>query len=475
MVIVFTLNAINVNFCKDRKMRELIYRLSVLQGLSYENIGTQANPVIWQNSEGPYFTSELPLWVMSILTTPQKDEQNAYSGLSREVWLLSGISLVNRAGSMVFPFMTIYLTQSMNFSYKEAGIIMSFFGAGSIAGAYLGGWLTDRIGDYQVQFWSLIATSIVALFILKMATFWEMAFIAFLFSTVADAFRPANKVAISNYSKPENITRSYALLRLAINLGFAIGPAAGGLLAAWKGYDWLFYVDALTCLAAAIIFRITMKDDFSIKKSAKSTTQAKEIDANITSPYQDKQFLFFLLIIGLMAFAFLQFFYTLPVFYKQELGLDEGQIGLFMALNGVIIVLFEMPLVFIAEKKFKAFNVMAFGAFLIAIGFLCFLVPLKWVGIAALAITFMTLGEIFYMPFASAWVATRSNSANRGQYMAAYSIAWSVASVVAPAAGFQMIESLNFNGLWIVLFSLSIVGAIAFGYLGKKIRAISIA
>jgi len=75
MVIVFTLNAINVNFCKDRKMRELIYRLSVLQGLSYENIGTQANPVIWQNSEGPYFTSELPLWVMSILTTPQKDEQ----------------------------------------------------------------------------------------------------------------------------------------------------------------------------------------------------------------------------------------------------------------------------------------------------------------------------------------------------------------------------------------------------------------
>lgn len=352
---------------------------------------------------------------------------------------------------------------------------MSFFGGGSIAGAYLGGWLTDRIGDYQVQFWSLIATAIVALFILKMETFWEMAFIAFLFSTVADAFRPANKVAISNYSKPENITRSYALLRLAINLGFAVGPAVGGILAAWKGYDWLFYVDALTCLTAAIIFRITMKDDFAAEKSEKSTAIEHELNANNTSPYQDKQFLFFLLIIGLLAFAFLQFFYTLPVFYKQELGLDEGQIGLFMALNGLIIVLFEMPLVYVAEKNYRPFNVMSFGAFLIAIGFLCFLFPVKWVGIAIIAITMLTLGEIFYMPFASAWVANRSNSANRGQYMAAYSISWSIASVVAPAAGFQMIESLNFNGLWVVLSSLGILGAFAFWFLGKKVRATSTA
>ena len=182
--------------------------------------------------------------------------KNAYAGLSREVWLLSIISLVNRAGSMVFPFMTIYLTQSLQFSLKEAGIIMSFFGLGSVVGAYVGGWLTDRIGDYKVQFWSLIATTIVLFFILKAQSFWGIAFMAFLLSVTADSFRPANKVAVAKYSKPENTTRSFALLRLAVNVGFAIGPAIGGILAAWKGYDWLFYADAVTCLAAALLLSL---------------------------------------------------------------------------------------------------------------------------------------------------------------------------------------------------------------------------
>ena len=231
--------------------------------------------------------------------------KNAYAGLSREVWLLSLISLINRAGTMVFPFMTIYLTQSRHFTLKEAGIIMSFFGLGSLLGAYLGGWLTDRIGNYKVQFWSLIGTSIVLLFILKMETFWGIAAMAFLLSLVADAFRPANKVAVSNYSQPENITRSFALLRLAVNLGFAIGPAMGGILAAWKGYDWLFYADALTCFLAAILFKITLKDDFKARQ--KMATVKDKPKAPTNSPYKDTHFMYFLIIIGLLAFAFSQY------------------------------------------------------------------------------------------------------------------------------------------------------------------------
>ncbi len=395
--------------------------------------------------------------------------KNAYAGLSREVWLLSVISLINRAGSMVFPFMTIYLTQSLNFSFKEAGVIMSFFGLGSVAGAYIGGWLTDRIGDFKVQFWSLIATSFVLFFILKAQTFWGIAFMAFMLSLTADAFRPANKVAVAKYSKPENRTRSFALLRLALNMGFAIGPAMGGILAAWKGYDWLFYADALTCLAAAFLFRFTMKDDFKERQKAQNKTALRDNQELATSPYKDFNFLFFLFIIGLLAFAFLQFFYTIPVFFKQQLGLDESQIGIFMGLNGLLIMVLEMPLVYLAEKKNQPFKIMAIGAFLVGIGFLCFLIPTNWAGIAALGILVLTLGEIYYMPFASAWVANRSNESNRGQYMALYSMSWATASVVAPAAGFQMIESLGFNGLWLVLCVVGLIGSLAFWIVGRRV------
>ncbi len=396
--------------------------------------------------------------------------KNAYAGLSREVWLLSIISLVNRAGSMVFPFMTIYLTQSLHFSLKEAGIIMSFFGLGSVVGAYIGGWLTDRIGDYKVQFWSLIATTIVLFFILKAQSFWGIAFMAFLLSVTADSFRPANKVAVAKYSKPENTTRSFALLRLAVNVGFAIGPAMGGILAAWKGYDWLFYADAVTCLAAALLFKITLKDDFKERQKESSKKIITTDHSGNTSPYKDVNFLIFLFVIGLMAFAFLQFFYTIPVFFKQQLGLDEAQIGIFMGLNGLIIMLLEMPLVYLAERKNHPFKVMALGAFLVGIGFLCFLIPTAWAGIAALGILVLTLGEIYYMPFASAWVATRSNDNNRGQYMALYTMSWATASVVAPAAGFQMIESLDFNGLWLVLCMIGLIGSLAFWIIGKRVK-----
>jgi len=396
--------------------------------------------------------------------------RNAYAGLSREVWLLAIISLINRAGTMVFPFMTIYLTQSRHFTLKEAGIIMSFFGLGSLLGAYLGGWLTDRIGEYKVQFWSLIGTSVVLLFILKMETFWGIAAMAFLLSLVADAFRPANKVAVSNYSKPENMTRSFALLRLAVNLGFAIGPAMGGILAAWKGYDWLFYADAITCFLAALLLRLTLKDNFKSRQAVMAAKTSPQATLPLNSPYKDRHFLYFLIIIGLLAFAFLQIFYTIPVFFKQDLGLDEAQIGLFMGLNGLIIVLLEMPMVYKAEQKYTKFYTMKLGAVLIGLGFLCFLIPAATFA-AALGIIILTIGEIYYMPFASAWVASRSSEANRGQYMALYTIAWATASVIAPSAGFLIIEQLGFNGLWLILATIGLLGAFGFGVLGRRVES----
>ncbi|MEM6321864.1 MAG: MFS transporter [Bacteroidota bacterium] len=396
--------------------------------------------------------------------------KNAYSGLSREVWILSLVSLVNRAGTMVFPFMTIYLTQSMNFSLKEAGYVMSFFGLGSIVGTYIGGWLTDRIGGYHVQFWSLVGTAVVLLGVLRMETFWEMALVAFLLSTAADAFRPANKVAVANYSQAGNRTRSFALLRLATNLGWAMGPAMGGILAAWKGYDWLFYADAITCLLAAAIYKISLKNEDKIVQLDKSTESTMIANNSMaTSAYKDQLFVAFVIIVSVLSFAFLQLFYTIPVFFKQELALTERQIGLFIGMNGLLIALFEMPLVYLAERKRQPFRTITLGAFLVGISFLPYLIPTAWIGVALIANVLLTLGEIYWMPFASTFTAERATDQTRGQYMALYSIGWSVASVLAPTLGFLMIEQIGFTGLWLALFLLCMLVCGGFLMLRKKL------
>src|SRR5687767_3407785 len=155
--------------------------------------------------------------------------RNAYSGLSRSTWLLSLIMLINRSGTMVVPFMTLYLTSpEMGYSIGEAGIVFGLFGAGAFCGAWLGGQLTDRIGFYPVQLFTLFTGGLLFIVLGQMKTYPLICFFTFVLSFVNEAFRPANSTAIAFYSKPENQTRSYALNRLAINIGLAFGSAMGG-------------------------------------------------------------------------------------------------------------------------------------------------------------------------------------------------------------------------------------------------------
>ena len=155
---------------------------------------------------------------------------DSFRGLSKEVWWLSLITLINRAGTMVIPFLSLYLTESLDFSLSNVGWIMSAFGLGSVFGSWLGGKLTDKIGYYKVMLFSLFTTGFLFIGLQYLTTFSSFCVGIFLVMLVADTFRPAMFVALSAYSKPENKTRSVTLIRLAINLGFSAGPAIGGLI-----------------------------------------------------------------------------------------------------------------------------------------------------------------------------------------------------------------------------------------------------
>src|SRR5215471_16756264 len=189
-----------------------------------------------------------------MLNYPISLYKNAYSGLSRPIWWLGLVMLVNRAGTMVIPFLTLYLREEKNFSISNAGLIIAFYGVGAIGGNFLGGKLTDKQGFHHVQFWSLFLNGILFIVLGQMETFWQIGFCMLTIGIVGESFRPANAAAIAYYSLPENRTRSYSLNRLAINLGFSIGPAIGGLLA----YQSIFWVDGITCMIAALILRIAL-------------------------------------------------------------------------------------------------------------------------------------------------------------------------------------------------------------------------
>jgi predicted MFS family arabinose efflux permease len=397
---------------------------------------------------------------------------NSFRGLPRAVWLLSAVSLINRSGAMVISFMALYLTQALHFNIKDAGYIMSCFGLGSIIGAYLGGYLTDRWGYYRVQIATLVGGGIFLLVLMLMKDFWALCFITFIWSLVSEAFRPANTVAIKQHSNEATRTRSMSLMRVAVNLAISFALIIGGLLAS-LGWNWLFWADALTCFGAAIMLKISLKEKSPPPQYEKSIDDrmratAGEIQAN-SSAYRDKDYLIFIFLTFLGATVFMQIMWTVPAFFKVEYGWNEATIGMMAAVNGIAVMTIEMPLIFRIENKRAPMYFVRLGLALYGLAYLCFLLPKEWAFLLGfLYMIIASFGEIFVMPFSTSWATKRAGEVKTGQYLALYSMSYAVSNVVAPMMGTQIIAAFGFSTLWVISALIAFIALLGFYYLEKR-------
>ncbi|PKA97136.1 putative MFS family arabinose efflux permease [Flavobacteriaceae bacterium MAR_2009_75] len=387
----------------------------------------------------------------------------SFSGLSKEVWWLALITLINRAGTMVIPFLSLYLTQNLGFTLENVGSIMTCFGLGSLAGAWLGGKLTDIFGYYKVMLISLFLTGVLFIGIQFLHDFWSICSGIFILMVAADAFRPAAFVALSAYSKPENKTRSVSLLRLAINLGFSAGPALGGILIASVGYEGLFWTDGGTCIIASILLllilnpkRAKVSDDIIVKSSR--------------SAYTDFHYLIFIISMILFSFAFVQYFSTIPIFYKEIHALNELKIGLLLALNGFTIFALEMPLIkYMENKPWSKLTHVLVGLILVGLSFLVLNI-FSWTGILVIGMLLMTVGEMIAFPFSNAFAMDRAKNGNQGEYMALYTIAFSISHVFAHNSGMKSIAEFGFEITWYGITLICLMGILLLAYLKNEMQ-----
>lgn len=391
--------------------------------------------------------------------------KNAYSGLSPDMWWLSLVMLINRSGTMVVPFMTLYLTESLHYSIAQAGMIMAVFGVGAVCGGFLGGKLTDKFGFYNVQLAALICGGILFIALGQAHSFATITACTFILAVLNETFRPANATAIAVYSKEENRTRSYSLNRLSINLGWAAGGALGGFIAS-KNYHLLFWIDGLTNIGAAILLVLVLSP--AKNKNAPNKNETKTPKANIKSPYSDKLFMVFIGLTVFFGMTFFQLFATQPIFFKQKLLLTPFFIGVVMAVNGILIALFEMTVIYKLERHNKNMLYISIGTFLIGFSFIVFnvLPGAEW--LALLSTVIVTIGEMLSMPFMNAFWVGRTTDNNRGLYAGLYTASWSVAQICGPYAGAQIAERYGFEALWWSVGIACTVNAVGFRWLGKQ-------
>ncbi len=388
---------------------------------------------------------------------------NNFRGFTREIWILAIITFINRAGTMVLPFLSKYLKEDLLFSYSEVGWIMVAFGFGSMLGSWLGGKLADKIGFYKVMVFSLFTSGLLFYFIPQVTTFVGLCIAMFLIMVIADMFRPAMFVSLSVYAKPENRTRALTLVRLAVNLGFAAGPALGGLIIMNVGYEGLFYVDGTSCIVSILIFAFLVRE----KKKAVVSDGINTVIAAVPSVFKDKIFWLFLFVSFATAMIFFQLFTTLPLYHHEMFGLTELQTGLLMTLNGLLIFFLEMPIVSYFERKnVNKLKIVLWGALLMSLSFYLLLINV-WAGILVISILFITVGEMFAFPFSNSFAMNRAPRGHEGRYMALYTMSFSLAHIMSSKSGMEIIAYSGYQMNWFVMGTLGALAALCALYVLK--------
>jgi len=264
--------------------------------------------------------------------------------------------------------------------------------------------------------------------------FYAVAIVIFLASLVIDLFRPALFSAVAIFSPEKDRTRSISLIRLAINLGFGVGPAFGGFIAEIYGFSWLFIVDGVTCISAGLFVW------WKIPRNVKPQHQETENHQIPSSIFKDGIYLGFLFLTTLVAIIFMQLIFVIPVYLKDILEFSEAHVGYLMALNGLLIAVVEMPLVHHCDNRKT---------------------NLYWVMVGT------GMVSLSYLSFAY----SRSNDQNRGSYMGYYSMAFSISLIIAPIIGFQIANWLGYDILFYILAGAGLLLVGGFGGLKRWVKA----
>jgi MFS family permease len=365
--------------------------------------------------------------------------------LPAPVWILCAGSFVNRFGSFVAVFLVLYL-RSEGYSIAEAGLVVSFYGVGNVAAAGAGGWIADRLGRRNAIALSMFSSAATLLLLSQAESLPLIVVLTALAGLTGEMYRPAASALLTDLTRAGERIPAFALNRLAINAGFAAGPATAGFLAE-ESFFLVFLGDALTSAVFGLIALIALPQGVRVGRGRERRGEA------MRTIFRDRAFLFFLVASVLGAFVYFQGQTTFPL-HVQESGLSESDYGLLISLNGLAIVFLELPLVAITQR-YPYRPVLALGSLLVGVGFALNAIANDLPELA-LTVVIWTLGEIVYAPVASAYVADIAPEHLRGRYQGAWGLTWGLAFVLAPGLG-AAIFAWSSDALWLACGVLGVI------------------
>ncbi len=390
--------------------------------------------------------------------------------LPRTIHILCLGTMINRAGSFVLIFLALYLNNELKLGASFATYALSAFGVGSLGAAIVGGHMADRIGRKTVMVFSLIGGATILLLFPWLENRWSIILAVLAFSFVMDMYRPAASAMIADVSEPETRPHAFGLMYIAINLGFSFAPFVGGWLAKFS-YRWLFWGDAATSATYGLIILFTIRESLPRLSPAgpmepsdraglpssrgTHTTQIPLLTA-LTRIAKDGTFVMFCLASLGLACVFQQAFTTFPL-YLNELGIDAATYGRIIAINGIMIVILQVPFT-TWMSRFDRAAVLVAAAVVVGLGFgLKSFVTSPW--LFGLTVAVWTCGEMMDAPVKFAVAADLAPVELRARYMGVMQLTFSAALAIGATTGGLVLEHFGGRTLWYASFVLGLVSA----------------
>lgn len=394
-----------------------------------------------------------------------------YLQLPGQVYVLCLGTFVNRAGSFVLTFLSLYLTRKIGADVGFATLAMGTAGFGSLAAGLIGGHLADHFGRRVVMIAALAGGAGIAAVFGFLDQRPTILAALFAFNLITDMYRPAAAAMIADLVPPERRPQAFALMYVAINLGFAIAPVVGGFIASYS-YLALFLGDAGTTLIYAGIIALFVRETLPARvqpsdAGAGGEAQSIPLRAAVSQIISDGAFMRFVLGMFLVSLVFVQSWSTLPLFMNAH-GFAEKEFGRVIAINGMMIVLLQLPITALATR-FPRVVILALSALFTGLGF-----GATHYSVAlwhfAITVIVWTIGEMMQAPIIPAVVGELAPVRLRARYMGVINMSFALASGLGSPLGGQVLKRFGPATLWTTTAVLGVLSALIYTSLRSRIE-----
>jgi MFS family permease len=383
----------------------------------------------------------------------------------RQFWIVFSGFLINAAGgSMVWPFLTIFLRQRLEVSLTTVTLLLTVNSIAGLVATSFAGPGVDRFGRKGAMVLSLFvgALTMTAMSFLATLEWWVVLMV------INGLFSPLLRVGansmVADMVGVEERAGAYALIRMGANFGVAIGPAVGGFVTS-VSYSLAFYIAAFAQLVVAFLMILFVRETVPIQERI----TGRAADRGYRPILRDRRFLAFCAINTLAGLAYSMLMVLLPVYAKENFNVQEGQYGFIMTANAAMVVGLQYLVTRVTER-YHHLPVLAVGSLFIAFG----------VGSVALGSTFpafllsmvvLTVGEMIMIPTSTALTANLAPEDKRGRYMGVYGLTWGIAFGIGPVFGGLLNDNLAPVATWYGGMGAGLAAALGFILLRRLLLA----